>query len=69
MTGNFGKNGEEGMIEKIKLLEKGQILVDKEFDNNPQKPLKVREWIEKNLEKQGEIESFIIYNTIRWEKK
>lgn len=59
--GNMGKNGEDGMIEKIKKLEKTKILILTEEDEFYQESTKIRNYIKENLEYAGEIRQFSIY--------
>ena len=62
LKGNLGKEGEKGLIEKIKKLENTYILIEKEEkDIIWQESEKVRKYIIKNKEKVGEIEEFYIY--------
>ena len=59
--GNFGKNGEDGFIEKIKQLKNTEVLILKEDDNFYQESKKVTDFIRENYKKTGEIERFLIY--------
>ena len=60
--GNLGKEGEDGLIEKIKELENVEILITKdEEDRLYQESTKVRDYIINNFEQVGEIEEFYIY--------
>lgn len=60
--GNLGKEGEEGLIEKIKNLYNTEILIEKnEEDLMWQESKMVREYILNNMQKIGEIEEFYIY--------
>ena len=60
--GNFGKEGEEGLINKIKKLKDTEILIEKDEDNITYQESKlVREYIINNMDKIGEIEEFDIY--------
>lgn len=60
--GNLGKEGENGLIEKIKELENVEILITKdEEDKLYQESERVRDYIINNLEQVGEIEEFLIY--------
>ncbi len=62
LKGNLGKEGEKGLLEKIKNLHNTEILIEKSEDNMLwQESLIVREYIKKNMEKIGEIEEFDIY--------
>lgn len=61
--GNLGKDGEEGLIEKIKNMSNTKILIEK--DENEiiwQESKKIRKYIIDNIEKVGEIEEFYIYS-------
>lgn len=60
--GNLGKNGENGLIEKIKKLKNTEILIEKDENNIIyQESKKVRKYIINNMDKIGEIEEFEIY--------
>ena len=60
--GNFGKDGEEGLLNKVKKLENTEILIEKnENDLIYQESTITREYIKENLEKIGEVEEFEIY--------
>ena len=58
--GNLGKDGEDGIIERIK-KEKDTIYLIKKEKLNWQNPNKVREYIQQNLSEIGEISVFMIY--------
>lgn len=58
-VGNLGKEGEQGLINKIEQMENVKILISKEEFH--QYSLKVREYIEQNCKQVGEIESLLIY--------
>ena len=61
--GNLGKDGEEGLIQKIKQLKNTKILIKtNEEDVFWQESKKVRKYIKDNYEKEGTIEDFDIYN-------
>ncbi|MCI8655431.1 MAG: hypothetical protein HFJ48_06170 [Clostridia bacterium] len=63
--GNLGKDGEKGLIEKIKNMENTEILIVKdEKDIMWQESKLVREYIKENMQNIGEIEEFEI-----WRKK
>lgn len=63
--GNLGKNGEEGLLQKIINLKDTYILLDRnEKDVIYQESERVREYIKNNFEKDGEIEEFDIYINI-----
>lgn len=60
--GNFGRDGENGIIEKIKNMENVEILITKdEEDKIWQESELVRNYIIENMEKIGEIEEFEIW--------
>ena len=60
--GNFGKNGEEGIIENLKYRKNTLFLVKKdEYANNWQHPDKIVNYVKDNFTKVGEIEVFDIY--------
>lgn len=62
--GNFGKDGEDGMLKQIQELKNTNILIEK--DENQmiwQESKKIRKWIQENLNCVGEIENFLIYET------
>ena len=62
-VGNFGKNGESGVIENIKNLKSGtQILIfTNEEDMFWQESKTIRKYIIDNLNKIGELENYTIY--------
>ena len=62
-VGNFGKNGESGVIENIKNLKSGtQILIfTSEEDMFWQESKTIRKYIIDNLNKIGELENYTIY--------
>ena len=63
LKGNIGSRGEEGQIQELKSKDNKTILIKNEnYGRNWQNPEKVREYIIKNMEKQGEILFFDIYN-------
>ena len=60
--GNLGKEGEEGLIEKISELKDVSILIEKNEKNLIyQESIKAREYVQNNFENKGEIEQFYIY--------
>lgn len=60
--GNLGKEGEQGLIEKIKDMDNVKILIEKDENSiNWQESKEAREYIIENMEKIGEIEEFFIY--------
>lgn len=62
--GNLGKEGEDGIIQKIQQLKNTEILIEKEEKEMFwQESKKIREYITKNLTPKGEIEEFSIYET------
>ncbi len=62
LKGNFGKEGEEGLLNKIKNLHNTEILIESsEYDMIWQESTLVREYIKNNMEKIGEIEEFDVY--------
>ena len=62
LKGNLGKEGEKGLIDKIKNLHNTEILIEKnEEDSMWQESKMVREYILENMQKIGEIEEFYIY--------
>lgn len=64
LNGNFGRRGQDGLIDKISELTNTEILITKdEEDKNYQESEKIRDYIINNLEKIGEIEEFYIYKT------
>ena len=61
--GNLGKEGEKGLIEKIKNMKNVKILIDKNEDDMIYQESKLaRQYIFENMEKIGEIEEFYIYD-------
>ncbi len=62
LKGNLGSRGEEGQIENLKNLQNTQILIMNDaYNRNWQNPEKVREYIQANKTKIGEIGIFDIY--------
>lgn len=62
LLGNFGKDGEDGMLKQIQELKNTNILIEKnEDDIFWQESKKIRKWIQENLNCIGEIENFLIY--------
>lgn len=62
MKGNFGRDGEDGIIKDLQNEENYIVLIKKEqYSRNWQNPDKVREFVIKNIDKVGEIEVFDIY--------
>ena len=62
LKGNLGSRGEEGQIEDIKNLENIRILIMNDaYSRNWQNPEEVREYIQSNMTKVGEIGCFDIY--------
>lgn len=59
--GNLGREGEDGLIEKIKKLKDTNLLISKEKDETYQESEKVRTYIINNYELIGEIDEFLIY--------
>lgn len=59
--GNLGREGEDGLIEKIKKLKDTNLLISKEEDEKYQESKKVRTYIINNYELIGEIDEFLIY--------
>lgn len=60
--GNFGKNGEDGIIEDISNEANALYLIKKDnYQRNWQNPEKVREYIKKDLKKIDEIFIFDVY--------
>ena len=60
--GNLGKDGEKGLLNKVKELENTEILIEKnEDDLIYQESLVTRKYIKENFEKIGEVEEFEIY--------
>lgn len=60
--GNLGKEGENGLINKIRELKNAKILIIKnEEDMHYQESKNIRQYIMNNLEKEGEIGEFCIY--------
>lgn len=60
--GNFGKNGENKLIEEISKTKDTQYLILKdEYSKNWQTPLKIIDYVKSNKSKIGEIEIFDIY--------
>lgn len=68
--GNFGKNGEDRLINQIKESKNSYFLIRKEgIQHNWQLPVDVVNYIRANFEKIGEVEIFDIYynNSEKWE--
>lgn len=62
LLGNLGQAGEEGVIQEIKKWKHTKILVEHKEENLfYQESKKIRNYIQQNYEKQGEIENFDIY--------
>ena len=61
MVGNYGKEGQKGVIEEIKQWKNTQLLIN--IEAGIQESEIIREWIQNNLESKGEIEGFFIYET------
>lgn len=62
--GNFGADGEKGMIEKISSMKNTKILITKdEKDKLFQESKKIRDFIISNLEYENDIEEYMIYST------
>ncbi|MBR3002123.1 MAG: glycosyltransferase family 39 protein [Clostridia bacterium] len=62
MKGNFGINGEKGLIEDIKKLDNAEFLVlNKNFTKNWQHPYEVTDYIETNYNNIGNIVNYEIY--------
>ena len=60
--GNLGKNGEQGIIDRIKSEEQAIYLIKNDkYSRNWQNPETVRKYIQENLKKTGEIYIFDIY--------
>ena len=60
--GNFGFEGENGLIEKIKKMENTQFLIsNNEEEDIYQESKKVKEYIKNNKQQVGEIGDFYIY--------
>lgn len=60
--GNWGKNGEQRVLSKIKGLENSYVLVTKE-ERYDQESLKIRNYIKENYKLVEEIEHFEVYDT------
>ena len=63
LKGNIGSKGEDGLIEKIKNLNKGEkiLIKNNKYSKNWQTPLTVIKYIENNLTKINEINIFDVY--------
>ena len=62
LKGNLGSKGEDGQIENIKSTsEKIILIMNEKYRRNWQNPEKVREYIQKNMTKKGQIRNFDIY--------
>lgn len=62
MKGNFGANGEDGIIENLRDEENYIVLIKNDkYSRNWQNPEKVRTYIIENMNKVGEIKVFDIY--------
>lgn len=62
LKGNFGKEGEKGLIKQIKKLENVNVLIEKDEEKlNWQESLILRNYIMENMNCVGEIEEFLIY--------
>lgn len=60
--GNFGVNGEQGIVEKIEKMKNTEFLIEKNDENVTfQESVIVRNYIKENFEKIGEVEEFEIY--------
>ena len=67
LRGNLGKDGEEGLINKIKELKNTQILLLDETEDKKeiyQFAYDAKEYIENNMKYIGKIQNFNIYQTI-----
>ena len=62
LLGNFGKEGEDGVIKEIKEMKNTTILINKEKQSY-QESDKIRQYIKENLKYMGKIEDFLIYET------
>lgn len=61
--GNLGKNGENGLLDRIKSLKNTDILITKDDeDKKYQESEKIRNYIKNTYEEIGEIEEFVIYH-------
>ena len=61
MHGNLGKDGEDGLIEKISRLSGCELLITKDKNDIVQESDKARKFIIDNYMQTGEIEEFYIY--------
>ena len=62
LKGNFGKEGEKGLIKQIEKLENVNVLIEKDEEKlNWQESLILRNYIMENMNCVGEIEEFLIY--------
>lgn len=62
LLGNFGKDGENGVIEEISKMENTKIMINKE-KNIYQESDKIIQYIKDNMNYIGEIEDLLIYQT------
>ena len=65
LLGNFGKNGEDGVIDEISKMENTKIMINKER-NIYQESDKIIEYIKNNLTYVGKIEDLLIYQTKKY---
>lgn len=61
LLGNLGKDGEKGVIEKIKGFKGKKIILMNKEKNSWQESDKIIEFVKNNFTKIGEIEDFLIY--------
>ena len=61
LNGNIGSKGENGQIENIKNEDAMYLIVKDGISRNWQNPENVRKFVQENMQKKGEIESFEIY--------
>ena len=60
--GNFGKDGENGMLKQISELKNTNILIEKDENNLCwQESKKIKKYIQENFKCVGQINSFYIY--------
>lgn len=60
--GNFGRKGDDVVIDYIKGIENAKILIQKDDKIPWQESYKIRNYIKENLNYEGEIEDFLIYS-------
>lgn len=61
MLGNFGKGGEDKLIERIKNEEAQYLILSDDYALNWQTPMKVREYVKENMKRIGNVGQLDVY--------